>query len=133
MQGFVAASENTAKLAGAIQGSPSEIAKDFLMQALSTGADASVALMEGEKMSELQANTAEDDWKDVEFEVALDSGCTDSVCHALAHALMAWRAPCWLMFNARTTTLPRTSHTRELTCVCPIARPATPTGAHTCT
>ena len=36
-------------------------------------------LMVGDSPPELQVNTAE--WRDVEFEVALDSGCTDNVCH----------------------------------------------------
>jgi hypothetical protein len=36
-------------------------------------------LCEAEKMSQALVNTS--DWQDVEFEVALDSGCTDNVCH----------------------------------------------------
>jgi hypothetical protein len=36
-------------------------------------------LCEAEKSSQALVNTS--DWQDVEFEVALDSGCTDNVCH----------------------------------------------------
>ena len=41
-----------------------------------------ISLMEGEQFSqsaEILVNSTE--WVDVEFEVALDSGCTDNVCH----------------------------------------------------
>ena len=36
-------------------------------------------LCEGEKLQQALVNEA--DWQDVEFEVALDSGCTDNGCH----------------------------------------------------
>lgn len=36
-------------------------------------------LCEGERLAEALVNV--DDWQDLEFEVALDSGCTDNVCH----------------------------------------------------
>ena len=39
-----------------------------------------ISMMVGEPMPEIQVNTTE--WIDVEFEVALDSGCTDNVCHS---------------------------------------------------
>ena len=39
-----------------------------------------VCLCEGEQVATQEINVAED-WQDVEFEVALDSGSTDNVCH----------------------------------------------------
>jgi hypothetical protein len=44
-----------------------------------TMADGRLAVFEAESMPEAMAATEE--WQDVEFEVALDSGCTDNVCH----------------------------------------------------
>ena len=41
----------------------------------------SLFLCEGEKRAEIMANVSEEEWIDVEFEVALDSGSTDHVCH----------------------------------------------------
>ena len=49
---------------------------DHLRGAMSDG---HLAIMEAEGVDEILANFQE--WIDVEFEVALDSGSTDNVCH----------------------------------------------------
>ena len=41
----------------------------------------SLCLCESEKPKELMVNASDSEWIDVEFEVALDSGSTDHVCH----------------------------------------------------
>ena len=71
MRGMVASSSSAAQLAGLINGKLRAFA----------GSDGQVSLFESEVMPEAMVNTADGEWQDVEFEVALDSGCTDNVCH----------------------------------------------------
>ena len=71
MRGMVASSSSAAQLAGLIDGKLRAAA----------GPDGQVSLFESEVMPEAMVNTADGEWQDVEFEVALDGGCTDNVCH----------------------------------------------------
>ena len=54
---------------------------DFLVQSSGAKVHPDVAcILEGEAIQHVLINTTT--WTDVEFEVALDSGCTDNVCHS---------------------------------------------------
>jgi len=82
LKGMVCPSAEEARLIEKLsEGNAGFSAIDSIVDHLGHPSGGSLCLCEGEKRAEVMANVSDGEWIDVEFEVALDSGSTDHVCH----------------------------------------------------